>query len=175
MDTSTGYNLGWFVELKHFRHARTCSQCHQCGGRQPKEVTLQPTNTNSSYTHFGSPLKSFQLRPRGKWGRREAKKGSSRRWILISFKICLQSFVLKIVSKESLMQPTSDTRLHQDANCESWRNQQWRRCQAEKRSYRRFLIFLLAPVLSSHLNIRPKNQIGNALKQSGQAPPKPQL
>ena len=30
-----------FSIVRHFRHARACSQCYQCGGRQSKEVFEQ--------------------------------------------------------------------------------------------------------------------------------------
>ena len=77
-------NITW---LTHFRHAWTCSQCHQCGGRQPKKVKLFYV---SLFMYFKLTYPNFSSSgPGGSGGAVRQRKGAAGGSFLFSFEFYL--------------------------------------------------------------------------------------
>ena len=145
------------------------------------------------------------LAPTSRWSRVKHKLSISVKWVILTWRCtgCITSFMFSIFTVETFqtcldLQPVPPMLVPaaQEGNQQLyvsplvflilthfklWPRGQWRCCQAEKRSYWRLLYFSLSslyiiylpPVLSSWIYVQ--NQMGNSLKQSGQALPRPQL
>ena len=113
--------LNTFSIVRHFRHARACSQCYQCGGRQSKEVIEQQNIFYVEMWNSNPALVLARVVVGGLWGRgkepQEVKLPCSS---TLDIKVMESHWVsLSSIHVEKL------ARLDEDPNCSSWRHQQW--------------------------------------------------
>ena len=84
----TSFVSSIYSQLRHFRHAWTCSQCHQCWCRQPKKVTT----FCFILTHFKSYISYWPISssgPGGSGGAVRQRKGATGGLLLFSFEFYL--------------------------------------------------------------------------------------
>ena len=102
-----------FSIVRHFRHARACSQCYQCGGRQSKEVIEQ----ENIFLCQNVKLKSCPSSgPGGSGGAVRQRKGASGGKLPCSSNLDIKVMESHSVSRSSI-HVEKLARLDEDPNC----------------------------------------------------------